>query len=85
MAKFADENQKQDLESTSYPAPYFGGLKDSPTCRHNLQVVTYPYSKVCYISLQKINKDSFWKSEKTNSIAITYYPSNHVKIMLQML
>jgi hypothetical protein len=22
--------------------PYFGGLKDSPTCRHNLQEVTYP-------------------------------------------
>lgn len=37
--KFQSHEKNQDMKVQV--GPYFGGLKDSPTCRHNLHEVTY--------------------------------------------
>jgi hypothetical protein len=34
--------QKKGVVYETYVVPYFGGLKDSPTCLHSLDEVTYP-------------------------------------------
>lgn len=42
--------------------PYFGGLKDSPTCRHNLQEVTYPQRETNNVQLSATTKPMVLKT-----------------------
>lgn len=38
---FKSQSDEQEHDTKLEVGPYFGGLKDSPTCRHNLHEVTY--------------------------------------------
>lgn len=57
------------LNVTTDTVPYFGGLKDSPTCRHNLNEVTCPSTEAS-LSPLKTNSNKFLKIQKEQFYAI---------------